>query len=283
MKASKGKQRQEALLTTAEVRPPVREPTLCPGCPHRGSGYAIKRATRKKNVIIGGDIGCHGLLGRPPYQLTKWPSFCMGAGLGITQGASHKVKDTQMIALIGDSTFFHAGLPLLLNAAQQNANLLLVIMDNKWTGMTGHQPTASTTLTISGESLEAVDIPELLKAMGVNWVRRADPFHPSAMTKIIREGLAQLGLKAIVAEGECILQTRRRDRRLRGIPTVVYEIDMEKCRQCDLCVKEFACPSILKELKDGAPIYFIDPGTCTGCGACADICPPSAIIRKAQA
>jgi indolepyruvate ferredoxin oxidoreductase alpha subunit len=253
--------------------------TFCVGCSHRGVAYAIKKATKGK-VTIGTDIGCYAMMESPPYHLGDY-KICMGAGIGVAQGLSRKIHDRPVMALIGDSTLFHAGLPSVLNAAHNDANVLLIVLDNRWTAMTGHQPTPSTEETVKGEHLKNVDIATLLTGLGVKWVKTVNPYQPDKIQKLIKEGLKVPGFKAIVAEGECCLQSARRNRILGIKPKVTHAIDTEKCEMCNVCYIDFGCPAIvLQQAGDGSDIYAIDPGLCTQCGACVSVCPVGAIVAN---
>jgi indolepyruvate ferredoxin oxidoreductase alpha subunit len=258
---------------------PRRVRTFCVGCPHRGAAYAIKKAT-KENAIVSTDIGCYAMMEGPPFHLGQY-KICMGAGIGAAQGLSHKSKDTPVIALIGDSTLFHAGLPSVLNAAYYDANVLLVVLENRWTAMTGHQPTPSTEETINGKPVSNIDVAQLLSGLGVKWVRTTNPFEPEKMEVVVKDALNQPGFKVIVVEGECNLQSARRNRVLRTEHKTIYQIDTEKCLMCDICFIDFGCPAIvLRKEEDNSDIYAIDLGLCTQCGACVGVCPFGAIVAK---
>lgn len=258
---------------------PRRVRTFCVGCPHRPVAYGIKKATKGKH-IIGTDIGCYAMMEGPPFHLGDF-KICMGGGIGSAQGLSRKVQDTPMIAFIGDSTLFHAGLPSVLNAAYYDANVLLIVLDNRWTAMTGHQPTPATQETPDGESVRHVDIAKLLRGLGVKWVKEVNPFKPDKVEALVKQALKKPGFKAIVTKGECTLQRGRRDRILKVESEVTYQIEAEKCKMCDICFADFGCPAIvLGQGEDGSDMYQIDPGLCTQCGACASVCPFDAIVAR---
>jgi indolepyruvate ferredoxin oxidoreductase alpha subunit len=216
----------------------------------------------------------------PPFRLGDF-KICMGAGIGVAQGVSRKIHETPVIAVIGDSTLFHAGLPAVLNAAYYDANVLFLVCDNRWTAMTGHQPTPSTEQTTEGETLKNVDIAKLLRALGIKWVKKVNPFKLRKVEAAIKEGLKKPGFKAIVLEGECALQNARRNTILKTEPKAIYHIDAEKCKMCDICFVDFGCPAIvIRQVEDGPNTYEIDSGLCTQCGACVNVCPSSAIVAS---
>ena len=266
----------ESLNVPGLEQAPKRIRNFCAGCPHRGTAYALKKATKGK-VLIGGDIGCYNISAMAPYSLYNW-HFCMGGGIGIGQGMKHKLPDTAICAMIGDSTFFHSGLPAVVNAVFNKSDVLLIVMDNNWTAMTGHQPSPSSRLTTSGESIgSSLDIFTILKSLGVKWVKKGNPFAPRELTKLIKESLNKEGPKAIVVEGECSLQTERR-RRYQGLPYLVeYKIDQDKCKACGICYSKFNCPAIIQHTDGDDVKYSIDKDICNQCGACVQICPVEAI------
>jgi indolepyruvate ferredoxin oxidoreductase alpha subunit len=217
----------------------------------------------------------------PPFHLGDY-KICMGGGIGAAQGLSRKIPDKPVIAFIGDSTFFHAGLPSVLNAAYNDANVLLMVFDNRWTAMTGHQPTPSTRETTGGAATDHVDIVKILKSFGVKWVRKADPFEPKKMQNVIKQALKRSGFRAIVAEGECTLQTARRKRNMAIEDEIAFAINPEKCKRCGVCYMDFGCPAIsIFRDEDGEDRFEINQGLCTQCGACAQICPTHAIGESA--
>ncbi|MFX1298074.1 MAG: thiamine pyrophosphate-dependent enzyme [Promethearchaeota archaeon] len=260
---------------------PSREPTFCPGCPHRGTFYAMKKATGDVGVF-GGDIGCNTLGVRSPFALVDWV-VCMGAGVGIAQGISHK-SDQSIYAFIGDGTFYHSGMTGVLNAIYNDANMLLIIMENHWVGMTGHQPTPSTGLSSTLEPIMPVQIKDIIKAFGCKWIRTVDPYKTLQLVATIKEAMKRTGFRVIISDQECSIQSDRRFRRLlrekKGkIARTFYYIDPERCQNCKECLQKLACPAIILKEENGEENIYIEEPRCTHCGVCYEICPNAGIIK----
>lgn len=275
---------------------PQRMGTFCVGCPHRGSIYSILKASgysntdsKDRDVIIAGDIGCYTLGLLPPYNAMDWLT-CMNSGLSIGQAISIADKSKKIIALVGDSTFYHSGIPVLMNAVQNNSNILYIILDNSWTAMTGHQKTPSTKIDIDGISIpNAINLKDLLKSLGISYIKTIDPNNVKRFSVLIKEALKEKGLKVIIAKRECILQEERRNKinkiknvKLNNKPEIIYELQKERCVKCNECFVELACPAIqLKKEDDNKEFYFIDTVACVKCGVCYEVCPNGA-IRKVE-
>ena len=181
---------------------------------------------------------------------------------------------------MGDSTFFHSGLPNLINAVEQKTDLVLVILDNKWVAMTGHQPSPTTDRTVRGERLKPVDIKALLRSIGVAFVRTVNPHNIKSSIAAVRDALEQDGgVRVIIAEEECALQFERRLRYAPPRYEVYYQIEPERCQKCHECYVQFGCPAI-RRADDGPDFhYYIEEASCIRCGACHDLCLNSAILR----
>jgi len=244
---------------------------LCPGCPHRATFYAVKKVAGK-DAIFGGDIGCY-ILGIYPPLYTQDFCISMGANLGIIHGIK-KVSNQKAVCFIGDSTFFHAGMPGLVNMVFNKSNPLVIILDNRYTAMTGHQPHPGTGYTGMNEKTTEIKIEDVVKSFGIKNVKVIDPFNLAEMEKGVREFLEKDEISVIVARRECQLMAVRRMKK-EGIKIPKYEIT-EKCIKCGICLKNFGCPAIHE--KDGN--FYIDETMCTGCGVCAQICPVKAIQVK---
>jgi len=243
---------------------------LCPGCPHRATFYAAKAATAGMDVVYGGDVGCY-ILGIYKPMETQDFVFSMGASEGIVHGIK-KSTDQKAIAFMGDSTFFHAGMPGMVNTIFNKSNPLIIVLDNRITAMTGHQPNPGCGKTAMGEETKAISIEEVAKSFGVENVKVIDPFTVKEMIDTIKEFLTKDKTSVIVAKRECQLLAIRK-KRAQGIKTLKFEIDQEKCQQIGACLNKLYCPAIYKEKGK----YKIDKGICTGCGVCAQICPTKAI------
>jgi len=257
---------------------PPRQGAFCTGCPHRATLYSIVKATGRK-AIFGGDIGCYTLACLPPFKSFDWVT-CMNCGAGIGQGMFHANVTEDILAYVGDSTFFHSGIPNLINAIEQDVSLVLVILDNKWVSMTGHQPSPTTKTTLNGEKLKPVDLKGLLKSIGVSYVRTIKPFNIKSSIVTIKDALRERnGVRVIISEQECALQNEKRIIERHDGLEVYYQIDPERCQKCDECYVELGCPSIRKMTYDNTFDYYIEETTCLRCGSCHDICPNSAIGR----
>ncbi len=252
------------IKTNAAPRPPI----LCPGCPHRATYYAVKQVA-PPDTIYPTDIGCYTLGVLPPYETADF-LLCMGSSAGSAGGFS-KATGKKVIAFIGDSTFFHAGLPALINAIHHNHNFTLAILDNSTTAMTGHQPHPGNAIDGMGNEATAIDIASIVKGIGVKHVEVVNPYNLKATKEAFKRALEYNGLSVVVAKAPCILlDLRRRKKR------ITFEVDQDKCTKCDICINDFACPAFYR---DGDKIKIND-SLCTGCGFCVQVCPEKAIRRK---
>jgi indolepyruvate ferredoxin oxidoreductase alpha subunit len=199
----------------------------------------------------------------------------MGGSFGIANGLAH-VIDAPVIAHLGDSTFFHAGIPPLIDAVYNKANITMVILDNSATAMTGFQPHPGTGYTATGDETAQLKIEDIARACGVKFVEVIDPFDLKKATEAIEKAIRFDGPAVIVSRRLCTIieQREKRERKEKIIP---YHIDQNKCNiKCDACVKLLGCPAIIK--RDGKTM--IDSSLCPGCGICAQICPYKAIIQE---
>ncbi len=253
-------------------------PTLCAGCGHRAAFYAIRETF--PGGIFPSDIGCY-TLGMNLGAVDT--CHCMGAGISQAAGFYHAYAATggeipPIVATIGDSTFFHAGIPALINAVFHNARILVVILDNATTAMTGHQPTPQAGLTAGGEPGQPVFIPELVRACGVKFLQEADPYDLPGFMSLLREAQeycrsAAGGPGVIIARHPCLLDKEAGKSQAAYIMRVT-----EDCTGCRHCLDDFECPALsLDELTD---LVDIDVLRCVGCGVCVHVCPGGAIEAK---
>ncbi len=245
---------------------PIRPPVMCPGCPHRGTYYLLA----KNKVTVLGDIGCYTLGALPPLRAMD-ACICMGASVGMTMGmekALGKENSRKVAGIIGDSTFLHSGITGLLNMVYNGGTGTLVIVDNGTTGMTGHQQHAGTGKDIRNDPAPAVDLVELVKALGVKDVRVLDPFDLKATEKELKEALASEELSVIIMRRPCALIIKEK------YPP--YKVDQAACKKCKMCLK-IGCPSIEDKGEDGV---VINQSLCFGCGLCSSVCPFGAMKKE---
>jgi len=252
----------------------VRPPALCAGCPHRGFFYALKK---KKNIIITGDIGCYTLGSAAPLSAMD-TCICMGASISSGHGAAMALKkggsDLKVVSVIGDSTFFHTGINSLMDVVYNKGCNVTVILDNRITGMTGHQQNPGTGFTLMGEPTNEVDIPMLCKAIGVKGdnIYIINPLELKLTEDVLTDALSKDEPTVIIAKWPCILKKfSDKDMADFDLRPKRCEIDQEKCRKCKTCVKT-GCPAITS----GDQIT-INPDPCTGCSVCRQVCPFDAI------
>ena len=251
--------------TNPEEVLPNRPPVLCPGCPHRGTFYVLK----KLGLTVSGDIGCYTLGAVAPLASVD-TTICMGASISAAHGMA-KVQGSafnkKLVSVIGDSTFMHSGITALSDIVYNKGANTVIILDNSITGMTGHQDNPTTGKTIRGEATRQVDLIKLCGALGVEHVTVCDPFDVKAFEKIVREETARDDVSVIIAQRPCAL-----------LKSVKYEGHCEiteACRKCKLCMK-LGCPAI--SVHDDGTVH-IDATQCNGCGLCVGVCPFGA-IRK---
>jgi indolepyruvate ferredoxin oxidoreductase, alpha subunit len=252
-----------------------RRPSLCAGCPHRASFFAIKKAA--PGAIYTSDIGCYTLglnLGAIDTAL------CMGASISQAAGFYQAFKlgetDTDIVATIGDSTFFHAGVPALIDAVVQDARFVLVVLDNSTTAMTGNQPTPALGIDACGNHLAKISIEGLIKSCGVKFCRIGDPYDMPGFTKLLRSARRHAkdkGLAVVISRHPCLVDKRMKEAQHERIDVSVSSA----CDGCSYCIKQFECPAI--EYDEAGKRARINQLMCNGCGICVHVCPKKAIER----
>lgn len=260
MAAFLGREEHKAAASAPlEGKLPVRPPVLCAGCPHRGSFYAVKQAMKGQKAVFCGDIGCYTLGNAAPLNMVD-TCLCMGAGVTMAQGIARMEKDTTAFAFIGDSTFFHTGIPGVVNAIYNGADEVIVVLDNSTTAMTGRQPHPGTGATMMGGQAAPMSIPKVLEGLGVP-VWRASAFDLQAAKAAIAQAAALRGrVRAVVLEGPCVSLVK-------GAKPLT--VDREACLGCRRCVRELGCPALFMQ----AGKAQIDASLCTGCTLCQQVCP----------
>ncbi len=220
--------------------------------------------------MVTGDIGCTILGMNPPFD-TVWNEVSMGASISLAQGYVHGGVKTPVVATIGDSTFFHGGIPGLINAVQNQVPLTLIIMDNGWTSMTGMQVNPGTAVDCQQPGNMRVDIARIVEALGVDHFVTIDPFDLDNATEAIRHALTLPGVKVVLARQECAIPAIRQGRQAGQV-----RVEPERCNLCKLCIITTGCPAI--DL--GEDTILIDPQLCYGCGLCAAVCNLDAIVEE---
>ena len=247
---------------------PTRPPVLCAGCPHRASFYAVKKAMQEmpdKTGYFCGDIGCY-TLGNAMLLDMVDTCLCMGAGITMAQGFHWTDPDAVCFAFVGDSTFFASGMTGVVNAIYNEADMILCVLDNSTTAMTGHQPHPGTGCNMMGNVVDKISIVRILEGMGVKKIEVVDPLALDKAVRIVKECAALSGVKAIIFKSPCIAVSK---------PAGKMTLS-DKCIQCKKCIREIGCPALITVNGTVA----IDEALCTGCGLCSQICPVSAIISK---
>lgn len=245
---------------------PARPPVLCAGCPHRGIFYVLSKL--KLNVL--GDIGCYTLGAVTPLNAMD-SVICMGASIGMAVGFD-KAEDgayKKTVAVIGDSTFIHSGITGLIDAVYNKARVTVIVVDNRTTGMTGHQNHPATGKTIKNEPTYPLSIEDVCKAVGVNRVRVVNPDDVASVESAVKEELLKEEVSVIIARKPCVLLTKKL--------YDAFTVNAEKCRNCKQCLK-IGCPAII----NGKNGVSIDKSLCTECGLCQNICKFGAIEGVAK-
>ncbi len=259
-----------------EVTPilPSRPPTLCAGCPHRSSLHAINTAVRlvKKDLgqrVLIGDIGCYSL-GLYPPLFSMDTCICMGGGFGLADGIA-TVHKGPVVGHLGDSTFYHSGIPSMINAVFNQTKVTLLVLDNAATSMTGFQPNPGA----PGNNAVGIRPEDIARACGVKFVEVVNCFDLKKTTAVLEKAIRFDGPAVVVSRGACAILSAR-DKRQHGEKVLPYKINLDTCTNCKLCLNSLGCPALI--LMDGQ--IAIDSVQCDGCGLCAQVCPTKSIIQE---
>lgn len=266
---------------------PMRPPNMCAGCPHRGLFYGL---SKMKDIFISGDIGCYTLGFLPPLSAMD-ACVCMGASITMAHGmakALGKSGESRLVAVLGDSTFMHSGMTGLLNSVYNNSYGTVIILDNRTTAMTGHQDNPASGRTILGDPAPALDLEQLVRALGVKRVTVVNPHDVESTRKVLKEEIESTDFSVIISRAPCVLlpeEVRRKK--------PVYSTNLDKCTGCSLCV-QMGCPAIswtpltpeeakargYREKQKGfAKIAEVQ---CAGCGQCVAVCKFDAITKREE-
>ncbi len=269
-----GSQDDSAPLALAMPELAPRPPLLCPGCPHRG----VFAMTNKLKLVVNGDIGCYTLGFLPPLSALH-TCGAMGASIGVAHGVSKIGIQQKNVAVLGDSTFFHTGMPALLNVAYNRGDTVTLILDNRTTAMTGHQSNPGTGQTLSGAATHQVDFVKLAQAMGIEQTAVVDPYDLKATEQALKDALQFDGPAVVVFQRECALLPEAKQ------TWIALEINPDICNGCGLCLR-VGCPALHRsdqlDLKSGRNLVEIDPLLCTGCEICSQVCVRGGISFRPQ-
>jgi len=256
----------------SKIKLPSRPPSLCPGCPHRATYYAAKKAS-PKGTIYPTDIGCYTLGKEPPLEMADL-LLCMGSNAGMACGLA-VATDQKIISFMGDSTFFHAAIPAIIDAVHHNHDVVITVLDNRTTAMTGHQPHPGTEYDGMGRPAKAIKVEDVAKGCGVEHIEVVDPNNIKETIEAFKRAIEFKGPSVVVSKSPCILLESRAKSKTEE--KLVYWIDPEKCKKCKTCIGRFGCPAFYSE-EDGS--IHIDEQQCNSCGVCVQVCPFNVIAPK---
>lgn len=256
-----------------------RPPTLCAGCPHRGIFF---RLGKRKDIMISGDIGCYTLAAGAPYNAMD-SCVCMGASFSVGHGAQQVFTragvNRRVVTVLGDSTFFHTGINALINTVYNNSNTINIILDNRITGMTGHQQNPGTGFTVKGEPTEMIDIETLVKAIGIKHIKVIDPNNLKEVDDVLDEFMKLDEPSVIITRWPCVLK-KFSDADLDEFDNLFKTKNVvieEKCIGCKTCLKT-GCPALILD-KETKKVH-INRADCVGCDVCTQVCPVQAIVKE---
>jgi len=258
---------------TVERKPPIspRPAQLCPGCGHRSAFHPIKKALDKHDITVA-DIGCHTLGFLPPYEMGE-VLLSMGHSTSTGAGLSLFNDERKVVAFLGDSTMFHAGLPGIANAVFNDHNLTLILMENGTTAMTGHQNHPASGQNFNG-STEPIPVRQVLEGLGVKSIYEIDTYAQNKLEQMVEDAVNEEGFSVVIAKHPCMLKMTREQRRSGAYKDRNVQINQDECVHIHECVSDFACPTFQRE-EDGT--IWVQTDLCIGDGSCLQTCPTSAI------
>jgi len=259
-----------------------RPPTFCSGCPHRGFFYELGK--KRKQILVSGDIGCYSLAVGEPYSLMD-SLICMGASLSMGHGAQRMLDQDpenkkRVVAILGDSTFFHTGINSLINTVYNGGNTINVILDNRTTGMTGQQDNPGSGFKLQGDTTTILDLEGMVKAIGIKHIRRINPNDLDVVKKTINWALELKEASVIITDWPCVLKKKYTEADYNLYEDMWKTKDtilQDKCVGCKACLRS-GCPSLIFDVEKNKT--SIDPNTCVGCDVCLQICPYDAIVKE---
>jgi len=241
----------EKAAATSDLALPARPPVWCAGCPHRATFYAAKKAVEHlgiKNAVFPADIGCYSLSAAAPYRMGDY-CLSMGSSVGLANGID-AATDQKVIAFIGDSTFFHSGMPAVVNAVHGDHKIVIVVLDNRITAMTGGQPNPGMPMNGMGEVAPEISIEQIVKAMGVGFVKTVDPANLAATQAVMEEALQFDGVAAVISKHPCVMIKSEGKLEKSTRQKLIFTVDKEKCDECMVCVTQFpALPCSLTRME----------------------------------
>lgn len=276
LKPFSGIEDREPIELVQKLDLPVRKPTLCPGCPHRASFYAIRKVRPK--AIFTSDIGCYTLglnLGAVDTCLD------MGGGITMASGFYHAFEQDNVkqpiVATIGDSTFFHSGTAGLLNAVYNDSRFVLVILDNMTTAMTGMQPTPGLGIRADGSKGRSISLERAATGCGIDFVEVVDPYDVKKTMEVLKKAVAYTddpegGIAVVIARHPCVIAYREK-----AVPVRKKVIITDDCVDCSICLDRFECPALYRD--DKLERTAVNQALCIGCGVCLEVCPKGAIVE----
>ncbi len=254
-----------------ELSVPKRPAQMCPGCGHRSAFYAIKKALSPLDIKVG-DIGCHSLGFLPPYRMNEL-LMCMGASVPIASGLALFQTERKVVAFLGDSTLFHAGLPGIVNAVFNRHKVTLVLMENGTTAMTGHQDHPGVGRNFN-EATDAIPVRQVLTGLGVKHIFEVDAYQQAKLIELVKQAIEIPEFSVVIAKHPCMLKYMREQRRKPDFKERQVTVPLEQCDGRQECVAQFACPTFTR-LPNGKVVVNTD--LCIGDGSCIQTCPSQAI------